>query len=152
MRPDAFVTLTSGERVSVAIWRRRTLAVLMAIATTAFALSLLADGAGRNFNAQEQEPSLRPMCALWDRHAREAIARYVQTSEKDVELRQLGDIIFRMRRARRSCEHGWVRIACQDYHAILRNVPGTSVEWSGATSVCPLAIADESPASDPPAR
>jgi hypothetical protein len=94
-------------------------------------------------DARFQSWSLRPLCALWDQQAGEAIARRVSERRQDPDLRQLGDAVFRMRRARRSCDIGMIRLACQDYVAIMRDVPGISSEWTGSASVCPLAIADE---------
>jgi hypothetical protein len=97
----------------------------------------------RAADPQFQNWLLRPVCVLWDGQASEAIARRVNESRDDVDLRQLGDAIFRIRRARRSCEIGLIRMACQDYIAVIRNVYGISSEWPGRASVCPLAIADE---------
>jgi hypothetical protein len=64
--------------------------------------------------------SLAPACANWDDRARDAIARRLQGSGLDAELRQAGDAIFMLRRARRSCETGWMVLACQDYLAVIR--------------------------------
>jgi len=92
---------------------------------------------------QFQSWLLRPVCARWDGQAGEAIVRRATESKNDVDLRQLGDAIFRMRRARRSCDIGLIRMACQDYIAIIHNVAGISSEWPGYASVCPFAIPDE---------
>jgi hypothetical protein len=79
-----------------------------------------------------QRWSQNPKCALWDHQASELMARRVAASSPgDVDLRQIGDSIFRMRRARRSCEVGQIELACQGYAAIMRNVPGISGEWRG---------------------
>ena len=90
-----------------------------------------------------QNWSLRPMCVLWDGQASKAMVLRVTESRDDVDLRRVGDDIFRMRRARRSCDIGRIRMACQDYLAIIRNVGGISSEWQGSASVCPLAMEDE---------
>jgi len=147
MRPHAHVSLTADERITLAIWSRRILAICVAAIAVA-----LAPNEGRGQTAQWQqtkESSLRPLCAVWDQQASEAIARRVQDSKGDADLRQLGDSIFRMRRARRTCEQGWVRIACQDYHAIMHNVGGVSAEWPGSASVCPLGMSDGTTANIP---
>ena len=68
--------------------------------------------------------SLAPACARWDERARDAIARRLQGSGQDAELRQAGDAVFMLRRARRNCEAGWMVLACQDYLAVI--VGGTS--------------------------
>jgi hypothetical protein len=90
-----------------------------------------------------QKWSLRPVCALWDRQAGEVIARRVNESHGVADLRQLGDAMFRVRRARRSCDIGWVQAACQDYSAVMRNIPGISAEWQGATTVCATILTEE---------
>jgi hypothetical protein len=107
------------------------------------AVSVLSGSEARASDARFQKWSLRPMCALWDGQAGEAIARRVTQNRDDIDLRQLGDAIFRMRRARHSCDIGWLQVACEDYLAIMRNVPGISSEWPGSNSVCPLAVADD---------
>lgn len=95
--------------------------------------------ATRNFKAGRYGQYARGGMA----QAGEAIVRRVTESKNDVDLRQLGDAIFRMRRARRSCNIGLIRMACQDYIAIIHNVAGISSEWPGYASVCPFAIPDE---------
>jgi hypothetical protein len=56
-------------------------------------------------------------CAGWDATARETIAALVR-QPGDAALRQVGDVVFRLRRARRNCAQGWLKIACQDYQVI----------------------------------
>jgi hypothetical protein len=91
-----------------------------------------------------QRWSQNPKCAVWDHQASELMAhRVAASSPVDVDLRQIGDAIFRMRRARRSCEVGLIELACQDYAAIMRHVPGISSEWLGYASVCAAAIASQ---------
>src|SRR5215204_1862315 len=51
------------------------------------------------------EHVIGPTCAKWDEVASEAIVHLVREKE-DAALRQVGDAIFRMRRARRSCQMG----------------------------------------------
>jgi hypothetical protein len=113
---------------------------MLALLTSAVVLS---GHATVKADSQFENWSLRPMCALWDGQASETITRRVHDSTGDVDLRRLGDAIFRMRRARRSCDIGLIRMACQDYIAIMRDVPGISSEWMGSNVVCPFAIADE---------
>jgi hypothetical protein len=70
-------------------------------------------------------------CASWDATARDTIAALAR-QPGDVALRQIGDVVFRLRRARRNCEHGWLKLACQDYQAITGRDPlptGSSICW-----------------------
>jgi hypothetical protein len=67
-----------------------------------------------------------PACARWDDLARESIARLVQNGKRDADLRQAGDAIFRLRRARRNCHAGWTTLACQDYLVVARGISGTT--------------------------
>jgi hypothetical protein len=92
--------------------------------------------------------SLRPVCALWDRQAGEVIVRRVTESHGAADLRQLGDSLFRMQRARRSCDLDLIQVACQDYSAIMRNVPGISAEWLGATTACVAILTEETASHD----
>jgi len=115
---------------------------VLALVGALAAQSLTGTGA-RGADLQFQNWSLRPVCALWDGRAGETIVRRVTESRDNVDLRQLGDAIFRMRRARRSCDVGLIRAACQDYIAVVRNIAGISSEWPGHASVCPPTIADE---------
>jgi hypothetical protein len=62
-------------------------------------------------------------CLKWHRVAADAVSQLAQ-STRDADLLQVGDSVFRMRRARRNCEAGWVTLACQDYHAVASGLPG----------------------------
>lgn len=93
---------------------------------------------------QIEKWSLRPLCVLWDGQASAAIARRVtESSPRDIDLVPIVNDLSRMQRARRSCDLGYIRAACRDYIAIMRNVGGTASDWRGSASVCPAAIADE---------
>lgn len=67
-----------------------------------------------------------PACARWDEAASDALARLVH-DRNDVAARQLGDALFRLRRARKNCGLGWLVVACQDYRAILHSAGGRGV-------------------------
>jgi hypothetical protein len=95
-----------------------------------------------------QKWSLRPACALWDRQAGEVISRRVNESYGALDLRQLGDATFRMQRARRSCDLGLIQAACQDYSAVMRNIPGISAEWPGATTACVTIVTEKTASHD----
>jgi hypothetical protein len=59
------------------------------------------------------------ICQPWDEKAADVIAHLVH-ERTDVSLRQAGDALFRLRRARRTCGAGWLALSCQDYRAIIR--------------------------------
>jgi hypothetical protein len=92
-----------------------------------------------NLSATPTEQPVGSTCAPWDDIAKEAIARVVR-SKQDTDLHQLDDVIFRMRRARRSCQMGLITVACQDYRAIVRAVPELVEQAMAASWSCwPLA-------------
>jgi hypothetical protein len=62
-------------------------------------------------------------CHQWHLAAGTAVSRLVK-STRDADLVQINDAVFRIRRARRNCEAGWVALACQDYHAVAAGIPG----------------------------
>lgn len=61
---------------------------------------------------------LDPACEALDRDASRAVAGLVLDRDEVVE-RQLGDALFRLRRARKNCRIGWVSLARLDYAALL---------------------------------
>ena len=63
--------------------------------------------------------SFHAVCTKWDEKAADVIAHLVH-EPTDVSLRQAGDALFRLRRARRTCGAGWLALSCQDYRAIIR--------------------------------
>ena len=84
------------------------------------------------------EAGLAPACVQWDDLARESIARRLQNGKRDVDLRQAGDAIFHLRRARRHCHAGWIRLACQDYLAVSR----TAMSRPSRATECAMAGAE----------
>ena len=64
------------------------------------------------------EGAINPICEPWDSAASSAVARLVADTS-DAAARQLGDLVFRLRRARKNCRIGWVNLACQDYRALI---------------------------------
>jgi hypothetical protein len=62
---------------------------------------------------------LHRICQPWDEKATDILARLVH-APGDASLRQAGDVLFRLRRARNHCRAGWLALACQDYNAIVR--------------------------------
>ncbi len=70
-----------------------------------------------------EKHKLARTCMQWHLAAGAAVSRLVQ-STRDADLVRVNDSVFRMRRARRNCEAGWVTLACQDYHAVAAMTPG----------------------------
>lgn len=91
-------------------------------------------------HAVDEERTVRGACSQWDEAATKVLADIVQ-APRDSELRQVGDAIFRIRRARRNCEAGWPSLACLDYAAVMRRAPRAATPVAAAA--CP------SPASGP---
>jgi hypothetical protein len=75
-------------------------------------------------------------CMQWHEQASAAISQMVR-SATDVDLRQAADAVFRLRRARRNCEAGWLQLACLDYYAVAKHSPAfaqSAEEFSCARS------------------
>ena len=90
----------------------------------------------RSVGESEKNIGVAPACARWDDVARESVASLVLHSDRDAELRQASDAIFRMRRARRNCDAGWIALACQDYLSVVRGVSRNSILWPRNQSGC----------------
>lgn len=101
---------------------RRTFGLLVVFAVVALlATMVFRDGAPSEAGAVEQK--LARTCMQWHLAAGAVVSRLVR-STRDADLMQVNDQVFRMRRARRNCEAGWVTLACQDYHAVAAMTPG----------------------------
>ena len=87
--------------------------------------------------------NLAPACARWDERASETIARLLREGKRDADLQRVNDAVFRIRRARRNCQAGWITLACQDYSVIIRKVPGFTAAWPPISSVCVLTSGGE---------
>jgi hypothetical protein len=123
MRPRIHVPLTAAEQALHSTWSRRTLGACGLIGLAMIAIS----ATNRHVDdvalaAQAEKPMALQSCARWHEAASEAVSQLTQTM-RDADLRQVGDSIFRMRRALRNCEMGWFKLACQDYHAVAKSVP-----------------------------
>ncbi|MBX9775777.1 MAG: hypothetical protein K2Y71_15455 [Xanthobacteraceae bacterium] len=122
--PRRHVPIMALNRSVASGWRPAMggLAALAAIVLLVSALSLrsgtttLADG-----DADKQR--FARTCMQWHLAAGAVVGRLVQ-STRDADLVRVNDSVFRMRRARRNCEAGWVALACQDYHAVAAGLPG----------------------------
>lgn len=136
MRPQTEFHISPADRVAVAIWSRRTIGVSVLLVMMLLALAPISRNSDRASLAASADPSaLAPACLQWHEAASGAIARMAQ-STRDVDLRQIGDAVFRMRRARRNCEAGWLTVACQDYRAVANGVAGRSAAFDDASPAC----------------
>jgi hypothetical protein len=121
--PRPCVPITSIGRSSAPSGSRRTFGLLAAVAVAAV-LSTVVFRDGTSSDAGDAETQkLARTCLQWHLAAGAAVSRLVQ-STRDADLVQVNDAVFRMRRARRNCEAGWVTLACQDYHAVATVTPG----------------------------
>ena len=82
---------------------------------------------------------LHPVCARWDRMAADAVARLLH-EPADASLRQAGDALFMLRRARSNCRAGWLALSCRDYHAIVKLRADAGNETPMSKSLCALAM------------
>lgn len=109
----------------------------------------LAGGSDANSEERVLQNWLRwPECVQWDDHASQAIVRKVTGRHGGLDVQRLGEDLFRMRRARRNCDLGMVRAACEDYFAIVRDIGGASSDWHRSGEACPPALAEEPPGGD----
>jgi len=117
MRPRVHVPLTATDAPAVSAWSRRSMAGCVLVAAALVAYSTLFQRAEVKDAAIEASS-----CALWHQAASAVVSRLAQ-STLDSDLRQINDAIFRMRRGRKNCEGGWFSLACEDYYAVVRNLP-----------------------------
>jgi hypothetical protein len=121
MQPRPYSPSTSAGRP---VWSRRTIAACGLVAAAVLVHAMVyqpADAIMRIAGTDDQ--ALAPSCLQWHQAASEVVSRLAR-STSDLDLRRANDAIFRMRRARRNCEEGWFTLACQDYYAIARSLPG----------------------------
>jgi len=136
MRPQNDAPIPPADRLALAIWSRRTLGACVLLGVAVLAASTLGRDSDRASRAQAEQRVLDPTCTRWHETASEAVVQLVQ-STRDADLRQVGDAVFRMRRARRNCETGWVNLACQDYRSVVKGVPGLAMERPELALECP---------------
>jgi hypothetical protein len=121
--PQRYVSMTSMNR-SIGADRRRAAGGLFALLAIAVLLTAVAfrSGTPSDDNRLEKQQLARA-CMQWHLAAGAVVSRLVN-STRDADLLLVSDSVFRMRRARRNCEAGWVTLACQDYHAVVASTPG----------------------------
>jgi hypothetical protein len=121
--PRPYVSITSMNRSIASDASRRTLGTLGILAVVALLSAILFKDGATSDEREGGEQRLTGSCLQWHMAAGSVVSRLAQ-STRDADLRQVGHAAFRMRRARRNCETGWVTLACQDYHAIMTGAPG----------------------------
>jgi hypothetical protein len=67
-------------------------------------------------SARSDEPRgrLDPACEAWDAAASAALKELI-ADRSEIAAAQLGDAVFRLRRARKNCRHQWLNLARLDY-------------------------------------
>jgi hypothetical protein len=101
--------------------RRRFAMLAVFVVVALLSTVVFRDGAPSDTGDAKQKPARA--CMQWHLVAAAVVSRLVQ-STRDADLVQVNGSVFRMRRARRNCEAGWVTLACQDYHAVAALTPG----------------------------
>ena len=124
MHPRTYLSMSPEDRATISAWSRRRLALyaLVALGLTAYYGYNQRTNPGPQLASQDEQ-TLAPACQQWHQAASLVVARLVE-STRDADLRQANDGVFRLRRARRNCEEGWVALACQDYQSVARSMPG----------------------------
>jgi hypothetical protein len=120
------------EQPPSSIWSYRMLA---ATAVAVVAVLLLPAFKDYDSSARAQAPLQAAACAPWETAAGDAVAQLVQGSKMD--LAQVSDAVARLRRARRSCELGWIDFACRDYQTIVAAAPRTLGGATASSWACP---------------
>ena len=110
---------------------------------------LFKNPSGAGLDAAISGAAVAPSCVRWDDLASEAIAGFVHDGKRDADLQRASDAIFRLRRARRNCNAGWVTLACQDYQVIIQRVPGFTASRPALSSACGTTAGKVSPAGTP---
>jgi hypothetical protein len=120
--PPPHVPVASIDQSS-ASGSQRTYGVLAVFVVVALLSTMVfRDGASSDAVDAEKQKLART-CMQWHLAAGAVVSQLVQ-STRDADLVRVNDSVFRMRRARRNCEAGWVTLACQDYHAVAAMTPG----------------------------
>jgi hypothetical protein len=121
--PQPYVSITSVNRCVVPDRIRWTMRVLAIVAVPVLLALFVFGNDQRPDSTKIDKRAQARACIQWHLAASMAVSRLVQ-STREADLAQAGDALFRMRRARRNCDAGWVALACQDYHAIAAAMPG----------------------------
>ena len=115
--------LLSAFAVAALLYANQWLFACAAIAAITLAFPLFQQTLSTGADVEASERPHPGVCADWDEAASEAIVDLVK-AWRDTDLRLVGDAVYRMRRARRNCHMGWMRLACLDYQAVIQGSPG----------------------------
>jgi hypothetical protein len=132
MRHALELHLTAAEQRTISRWSIAASSPLALLALLLAGAALVTTPPETKHQAQYTLATVT--CSPWDAAARDALAVLVR-EPSDAALRHVGDALFRLRRARRNCEHGWVRLACQDYHAVM-SVSSAGTPLPATSAVC----------------
>lgn len=116
------IPLTAEDRATMATWSVRMMSGTFLVCFLVVTLPIFKQPSA-NDARQASKHVLAPDCAPWDAVAADAIGQMVKNTQ-DSQLRELDGMVLRMRHARRSCQSGWVKVACPEYQAIVPSVPG----------------------------
>lgn len=135
MHPRPYIKLSPEDAATHAQWSRWTFAGFGLVAAIVVILPAFS-GSLPNVPAPKVEnAAMAATCAQWDDLAKAALVSSIQNGQ-DSDLRQAGDTIFRLRRARRHCDMGWLRLACFDFSAIARGKARSAAADAESASVC----------------
>ena len=135
MRRSFNIVLTPAERAEHTKWSRRVLAIWAVMVAIVIAFPLLQRAVSSDADVYAAENPRDPACDRWDEAARDSLAALVR-AKSDSDLRQVGDAVFRMRRARRNCHMGWANLACLDYYAVIHGQASRVETWPASSSQC----------------
>jgi hypothetical protein len=121
--PRPYVSVMSLNRAAACDQPGRAWGGMLAIFALVALLSTIIAHSTTSEDATAERQRLARSCLRWHLAASAVVSHLVQ-STRDVDLVQVGDSVFRMRRARRNCEAGWYGLACRDYHAVAISTPG----------------------------
>ena len=134
MRRPIDTMLMPSWRAAHAKWPRA-LALCAVIVAAAVAFPAIQHATTSGAEVQAAERPHDPACTLWDEAARDSLAALAR-AKSDADLRQVGDAVFRMRRARRNCHMGWTNLACLDYYAVIHGQASRVDSWPPAAVHC----------------
>jgi hypothetical protein len=120
--PRRNVSIASINRSVASAASRRTLGLFIGVAVAALLSTMMFRTGVASPDGDIEKQKLARTCLQWHLAASAVVSRMLQ-STRDADLAQVGDAVFRMRRARRNCEAGWVTLACQDYHSVAAGIP-----------------------------
>jgi hypothetical protein len=121
--PRADASITSINRSIGVAGSYRAFGMLGVVAVGALLSAMPPRPNGTLDDGDRDKEKFARVCMQWHLAAGAAVSRLIQ-STRDADLLLVSDSVFRMRRARRNCEAGWVTLACQDYHAVTAGSPG----------------------------